>query len=284
MLGKILKEPTFAEIWKEVIKNRFDFTHPLPERPDYLIEIEDEDDTYGIALPGSVIEFSGRPKARKSSLMAAFAAACISPNKKALNIKSKIKGNILWIDTEQSKLEFSYFQRMVIKMAGINYQPKNYLALPIRKYDDNTRYEIVDHAISSMKDVGLIILDGIADLSMDENEQNSTKALVSRLMAWADYKECPILVAIHTNKDGKESTGHLGGYLDKRCSYHVRIEKKDENSPSLVYPKLSRLGEKFPKFYFNHAQGGIPEIVDPGNIIIGDDLEDTVGNYKLPFG
>lgn len=255
-------EPTFKDIWKEVRSERFNFDDPLPERPDYIIEIEHDGEVFGVGLPGSVIEISGKPKARKSSLMAAFAAACLSPERKVMNIRTKINGNIVWIDTEQSKLEFSYFQRMVVKMAGLTSHPSNYYAFPIRKYDDATRFEIVEHIISNMSDIGLLVIDGIADLSLDENEQNSTKALVSRLMRWADLKACPILVAIHTNKDGKESTGHLGGYIDKRCSYHIRVEKKNESSPSLVFPKLSRMGERFPQFYFSHEMGGLPKIVD----------------------
>ncbi|MBK7806712.1 MAG: AAA family ATPase [Saprospiraceae bacterium] len=274
-------EPSFKDIWREVINNRFNFNEPLPDRPEYLFEIEDGEDSYGIALPGSVIEFSGKPKARKSSLMAGFAAACLAKDKKALNIRSKIEGKVLWIDTEQSRLEFSYFQRMLVRMAGLDRHPDNYIALNIRKYDDNTRFEIVNHAITRNPDLGLIIIDGIADLSMDENEQNSTKALVSRLMYWADSIACPILIAIHTNKDGKESTGHLGGYIDKRCSYHIRVEKNSEESPSLVYPKLSRMGEKFPKFYFAHEQGGLPRILDQS--VIGDMEGDNSEYSVLPF-
>lgn len=270
----------FKQIWEEVKSDRFNFNDPLPERPNYLIEMEHDGEFYGVGLPGSVIEISGRPKARKSSLMAAFAAACISPNKTALNIKSHINGNVLWIDTEQSKLEFSYFQRMVIKMAGLSSHPKNYFAYPIRKYDDGTRFDIAERLIEKMPDLGLVIIDGIADLSVDENEQNSTKALVSRLMRWADERACPILVAIHTNKDGKESTGHLGGYIDKRCSYHIRVEKKNESSPSLVFPKLSRMGERFPQFYFSHEIGGLPAIVD--NTFLSD-MDSEEGVSKLPF-
>lgn len=277
------RETEFKDIWKEVKKERFNFNDPLPEKPSYLLEIFDGEESYGIGLPGSVIEFSGKPKARKSSLMAAFAASCISPSKTALNIRSKIEGNILWIDTEQSKLEFSYFQRMVIKMAGLKEHPSNYWAFNIRKYDDVTRFEIVEHAIMNMPDLGLVVIDGIADLSLDENEQNSTKALVSRLMAWADLRECPILVAIHTNKDGKESTGHLGGYLDKRCSYHIRVEKKSEESPSLVYPKLSRMGDKFPKFYFTHELGGLPNLVDDNFLPDEGEFSDDDGLIRLPF-
>jgi hypothetical protein len=272
-------EPSFEEILKDVYKHRFNFDSPLPERPEYLLEIEQEEHRYGIALEGSVIEFSGMPKARKSTLMAGFVAASLSKSKKALNICSKIDNTIVWIDTEQSELEFKYFQRMVVKMAGLNHQPENYIALNIRKYDDSTRFKIVDRVINGIKDLGMVVLDGIADLSFDENEQNSTKALVSHVMSWADYRSCPLLAAIHTNKDGKSSTGHLGGYLDKRCSYHIRVEKKSDNDPSLVTPRLSRMGETFRPFKFAHQIGNLPAIYTES--FIGD--EDGAEPEGLPF-
>lgn len=279
MFDYIKKEPTFEDIVKEVYRNRFNFDAPLPERPEYLLEIEQENHSYGIALEGSVVEFSGMPKARKSTLMAAFVAASLSKSKTALNIRSKIDSNIVWIDTEQSELEFKYFQRMVVKMAGLTSHPENYFALNIRKYDDSTRFKIVDRVISGIKDLGMVVLDGIADLSFDENEQNSTKALVSHVMSWADYRTCPLLAAIHTNKDGKSSTGHLGGYLDKRCSYHIRVEKKADNDPSLVTPRLSRMGETFKPFRFAHQIGNLPAIYDES--FMGD--EEGAEPQGLPF-
>lgn len=252
---------------KEIHSHRFNFDDPLPTKPEYLIWYEDEDgDTYGIALPGSIIQVSGQSKTRKSTFLATIAAACLHQDGTALGIRSSIQRNILYFDTEQSEYEFKRFQNMVCRLAQVKHHPPQYFCYPLRKYDEETRLIAIDAFLTQMKpeflaNIGLIIIDGIADCIASSNDLVDSRRLVTRLTYWADELQVPIFVAIHTNKDGENSTGMLGGFLDKKCSYHIRTENISEarDSPTRVSCRFSRLGESLPPFTFRHDETtGLP--------------------------
>lgn len=261
------EERSVKELIKEIHSSRFNFDSPLPERPEYLIWYEDEEgETYGIALPGSIVQVSGQSKTRKSTFLASVAAATLNQDGAALNLRSSVKKNILYFDTEQSEYEFKRFQNMVCRLAGVKHHPPQYFGYPLRKYDEETRLIAIDAFLTQMRpdfleSIGLIIIDGIADCLPSSNDLVESRRLVTRLTYWADELQVPIFVAIHTNKDGENSTGMLGGFLDKKCSYHIRTENIGEprDAPTRVSCRFSRLGESFPAFTFRHDEtSGLP--------------------------
>lgn len=279
----------------EVHSNRFNFNDPLPERPDYIIWAEDDSGAeYGIALPGSLIEVSGQSKTRKSTFLATVAAACLNQDGAAMNIRSNIKKNVLYFDTEQSEYEFKRFQNMVCRLAGCKTHPPQYFSYPLRKYDESTRLAVIDAFLTQMKPdfllkIGLIIIDGIADLLPSSNDLVESKRLTTRLTYWADKLQVPIFVAIHTNKDGENSTGMLGGFLDKKASYHVRTEiiGEGKGAPTRVSCRFSRLGESFAPYMFKHDDDtGLPVMTNLGTIsteFMGADVEiETDDNAPRP--
>lgn len=256
------------ELVKFILENRFDHTKPLPKEPPYLIKIGGR----GIAMAGSLIEVSGMPKTRKSSLMAMIAAAIISKEKNYMGkIESFIDGKVLWFDTEQSDIEVSYFQNHIIDMAGLRgkeheeYAKSIYFAMKLRPYDEDTRLRIVDRVITApdvFKNVGAIFLDGSSDLLLNVNDMDDSKALVTRLTFWADYLGVPLFTGLHTNKDGKSSTGSFGGFLDKKCSYHIRTEKEFDDGVTYVKSLHARNGQKFNSFMISNEPNGRPILVD----------------------
>lgn len=268
-LGKILKE-----VWG----TKFDYNTPIPERPEYIFELENNGNFYGVCLPGSIIEVSGLSKSRKSSLISVFAAAALSEQGKALNVVSKVEGLVLWIDTEQNDTEFKHFQRKIHRLAKLNDNHERYFAYNIRRYDELTRLDIVEATLDKLHrtygKIGMIVLDGVADFAYNANEQEPTKKLVTQVCSWADNYESAVFTAIHTNKDGKSSTGALGGFLDKKCSYHMRTEMDyGANSPTTVYSREVRSGEGFPPFTFIHGVDGLPAL-DSGFAMFGEEGED----------
>lgn len=262
-------------ILKEVWSGKFDYNVPIPPRPDYILEIVEKEHHYGIALPGSIIEVSGLSKTRKSSLISMFVSAALSQSRQALKVVSGVEGAIVWFDTEQNDTEFKMFQKKVHTLAELRDNHPNYYAYNIRKYDELIRLDIVEATLeriySKHQHIGLIVVDGVADLLYNSNEQEPAKKLVTQLASWADNYRAAIFTAIHTNKDGKHSTGALGGFLDKKCSYHIRTEQEEYiGSATTVYTQMSRSGEAFPPFKFTHDADGLPSL-DSEYAIFGED-------------
>jgi hypothetical protein len=129
--------------------------------------------------------------------------------------------------------------------------------------------------VKALGDVVFVVIDGIADLISSVNDMEGTKRLTTKLCKWADVYRTPIMTTIHTNKDGKDATGSLGGFLDKKSSYHIRTSKEDFNGPTKVEVKHSRGGEGFAPYEFEHSENGIPTVVFDMNFI-GDESIPTV--------
>jgi hypothetical protein len=268
------------EIIKTLWDNRFDPSKPLPERPDYKFSIIGKDGKeYGMGTRGAIIQVSGKSKTRKSTLMAIFAAAAISPTRQCLNVRANFPydtGIYYWMDTEQTEEEFYYFQRMVWRLSGREgTSPGRYAAIHLRPYSEDERYQIIDRIMTGSRGrVAAVFMDGIADFVMNSNEQEATRSLVTRVGQWTDFHGCPLFAAIHTNKDGKESTGTLGGFLDKKCSVHLRTEIATDDGPTRVTSKLNRGGGRIPPFEFLHGPEGIPVMMDSLGIVGDGEYDD----------
>ncbi len=263
---------------RKAMADRFDPTAPLPPTPDWKFFVHDEydnDTAYGMALRGSIIELYGMSKTRKSTLLAIFAAAILSKEKRAMNISTNITGPVIWIDTEQGEDEFAYFQRMVFQLANRSMakQTNKYYAMNFRPHSEEDRVAMFDIMMHGMTEVGCIFIDGIADFSPNSNEMEANKRLITQVTQWADMHQCPLFTAIHANKDGKTSTGTLGGYLDKKASSVIVTEVNSEDGPTTVVNKLTRRGLRFPSFQFMHNRHELPELVDPMGIIGDGDFK-----------
>lgn len=271
---------------KEVLSHRYDHLAEVPPEPDYLISIGGK----GIALPGSIIGVYGMSKSRKSSFMAMIAAACLSPTGKFEHITSKIDGEIIWVDTEQNETEVKYFQDKIVEMSGANdddYIYEKYFALKFRPYEELERLEVLDRMLTSeglFQNAGLIVLDGIADFVYNVNDMEASKKLVTKLTNWADKLQVPIIVALHTNKDGKDATGSLGGFLNKKCSYAIKSEIQYDEGPSLIKPYHTRNGKNFEPFLIhNNKETGAPIMyIDRGEFHTENNLGFTQSKNSRP--
>lgn len=275
---------------KEVYDNRFDPTAKLPDRPDYKLFVrglnkQKKEVLYGVALGGSVVLLSGLPKTRKSTEIATYVGATMNDKGVCLNKVSLFsEGTILWFDTEQTPKEFSYFQRMIYRLAGWDTLNPNirYEAFNLRRYTYEERLFIIDSYIQKYKEtLKMVVIDGIADLIDSSNNQEGSTRLVGRLLFWADEFDIVIFTALHTNKDGKNATGHLGGYLDKKASYLIRTEKTGVEGPTTVKVHECRSGEAFKAFDFWHDDTGVPTLTNP---IESMDLDASINtDDDVPF-
>lgn len=256
----------YNSVLKEVWSDRFDFDKPLPERPEYLFEVTTNGKSHGIALPGSLVAFSGKQKSRKSSMAGAFVSAALCPSCNILNINvhESLKDKaIMYFDTERSPLEFSYGMRSIYRQAGLENNTSRLIALPVRKHPYK-QYDIVMSMVESVakkRDIGLIVLDGILDafvsyMPRGDNEANVTDKFVKSILALGDQYGCPLLAPVHQNKSDTNISGHLGSAILKKMSYNISFDKQEDGS-TLVQAKDARMGEEFDDFLITHEDGRI---------------------------
>lgn len=265
------------DLVKEIISARFDPTAPLPPLPEYSILIGDRG---LVELGGALIGVYGRPKTRKSSFIALIVAAALNEQKKHGIIEAPlVTGPIIWFDTEMGLLrEFPRFHSHIVGMSGRDkgddFLEENYHVYNLRGYSHRERLKVIDRMLMApdlykQGSLGMIVLDGVADLVASTNELAESKEVVDRLLMWADYHACPIFVALHlTASTSNKPTGFMGNYIVNKSSYNINAEVEDDGLPSLILPKEVRQGERFESFFISNVpkgelNAGRPIIVDP---------------------
>jgi len=109
--------------------------------------------------------------------------------------------------------------------------------------------------------IGLVIIDGVADLLNDVNSMSETNFVVQKIMTWTAKKECHILTIIHQNFGSDKPTGNLGSALEKKAETQIKLEKNEINKGWIsVECKRSR-NRSFEPFSFMVNNNILPEFV-----------------------
>lgn len=204
---------------------------------------------------------SGASKSRKSFLKSLMIASYIGGQ--TSRYAEDIQGHdtegkyILDFDTEQGQYDSKNTFVRVGRLVGSN--SEFHKPFSLRKYDFNERLDFIEYCILDLfKDkLGLVCIDGFADLVSDTNSLPIANEMVQKLLMWTDVSQCHLIGVIHTNEGTTKARGHLGS----------AIQQKAETVCALSYIDQQTTGVKFT---YNR---GYPL----------DDFEMTIDNHGLPY-
>lgn len=176
----------------------------------------------------------GASKARKSFLKSAIIAGYIGG--KAQMYFPEIRGHetegkiVLDIDTEQSKWHTQRAVRRVVEMVGSPYD--NYKAFFLREQDAKIRFEFIEYLVMDVyrDKVGLVCIDGAADILESVNDLDLSNKIVQGMMRWTSKSNCHVLTVLHRNHGSDKPTGHLGSAIMKKAETVAFVEKNDMTS------------------------------------------------------
>jgi len=242
-----------------------------------------------IATYGNFSFIAAPPKHKKTFLVSLLSAAYLGGGSKkfAGGIKGHRDGKcILHFDTEQGKFHAQKVFRRPLDMSGLDNQC--YRTYGLRRSSYKERLNAIDFAIRTTDNLGLVIIDGIADLCSDVNNIDEANAVVQHLMRWTEVYDCHIITVIHMNWGSNKPTGHLGSALQKKCETEIHLEKNEfDNSIVNVKCKSSR-GRAFDSFSFFINSVGLPGIsdkdIDVLDIINGSKAKHTYKTNAAPVG
>lgn len=213
------------DVWLEMFdESKMDLS--VEEKPPPMI-LSVGEHSYGqhtypseIATEGNFSAITGAGKSRKSFLKSLLVGAYIGG--KAIELAPEIKTHrktdklILDFDTEQSRFHALRVFKRVEKITQGGY--KKYMPFALRKYNHHQRLNFIEKTIMMEKAgvIGLIIIDGIADLVSNVNDLDECNSVVQKLMEWTDYSQAHLIAIIHTNTGGDKATGHLGSAVIKK--------------------------------------------------------------------
>jgi hypothetical protein len=201
------------------------------------------------------------PKSFKSFFVSMLVSSYLnSGNKFASEMKSERDGrDVMHFDTEQGLWHCLRGFRRSADMAGVE---DGYLTYSLRTIDYKKRLGFIEHKLASAPEgsVGLVVIDGIADLVADVNDIDASNKVVQKLMEWSSIYNCHIVTVIHSNYGSNKPTGHLGSFCEKKCETQISLERDEDTKRVTVTCKRSR-NRGFEPFEFIINDRHFPEVI-----------------------
>lgn len=203
------------------------------------------------------------PKHKKTFLVSLLSAAYLGGD--SGRFVGKIKGHrdgrcLYHFDTEQGRFHAQRTFRRVLDMCNLEDQCYETFGLRSRMYDE--RVDIIEYILKHNRNVGVLVIDGVADLVSDVNNIDESNKVVQKIMKWTEQYNVHIITVIHTNHNTNKPTGHLGSALEKKAETQIQLEK-DENDPDIIKVRCKASRSKsFDDFSFFVNKYGYPEIAE----------------------
>ena len=203
------------------------------------------------------------PKTKKTFFISLLASAYLSgKNHFAGNIKGHRNGRcLIHFDTEQGKWHCQRVFKRVIDM-NTNVEPGCYHTYGLRTISYKKRIEFIQYCLNTkINNVGLVIIDGIADLVSDVNNLEESNACIQKIMEWSAVFNVHIITVIHSNFGSDKPTGHLGSFLEKKTETQIQLEANTVNKEWVTVKCKRSRGYAFETFSFQVNEIGLPSIV-----------------------
>ncbi len=212
------------------------------------------------------------PKSMKTFFVSLLGSAFCNPNGDFTKGMSSFRGNkhFVHFDTEQGDWHSQrVFKRIEWMNKGLNLD--FYHTFALRKIGYKDRIDFIQYYLDCMreegKEIGLIVIDGIADLVSDANNLEESNLIVQKVMAWSTVYNCHIVTVIHSNFGSDKPTGHLGSFLEKKAETQIQLEK-DENKFVCITVSCKRSrNTPFESFDFMLNENGLPKIISADEIL-----------------
>ncbi len=211
------------------------------------------------------------PKSMKTFFVSLLSSAYANPEGKHTKGLSSFRNGreLIHFDTEQGSW---HSQRVFKRVKWMNEDTKLdfYHTFALRQISYYTRIDFIEYYLQSLKDegkkIGLVIIDGVADLVSDVNNLEESSAIVQKIMAWTSIYDCHIITVIHSNNGSDKPTGHLGSFLEKKAETQIQLER-DENKLGAITVSCKRSrSTPFESFDFKLNESGVPIISNPEDL------------------
>lgn len=212
----------------------------------------------------------GASKSMKTFLKSALIAGYIGG--KSTHYFPELKGHnttgkyIIDVDTEQSLWHTQKVARRVCEMVGANYGM--YIPFSTREYDARIRFQFIEWIMMESQyrnDIGLISIDGAADIMDSVNDLDEANKITQGMMKWTTKTNAHLATVLHRNHGSDKPTGHLGSSIMKKAETVAFVTR--DNQLTKVTPDYCR-NYPFNEFYFELDNNHLPTINDDNNFII----------------
>lgn len=212
----------------------------------------------------------GASKSMKTFLKSALIAGYIGghstnyfPDLKGHNNRDKF---IIDVDTEQSLWHTQRVAKRVCEMVGTN--PKLFIPFTTREYDAKQRFQFIEWIMLESdyrNNIGLITIDGAADIMDSVNDLDEANKITQGMMKWTTLSNAHLCTILHRNHGSDKPTGHLGSSIMKKAETVAFVTR--DNNLTKVTPDYCR-NYPFNEFYFELDENHLPKLNDDNNFLI----------------
>ena len=241
-------EEEIDEMQKRLEAMEVDSTQII-EKPEKCIDIHLNGKDYIFGTIGNFSLIQGKAKSRKSYFISALASAGLSNQKLATTFRGHLDDKlVVYVDTEQGDYHAHRVKKRILQQAHLptNVNDARLRYFKFRALDSNKeRLKFVEFLIQSIDNIGLLIIDGIADLaSKGVNDEEEATMIASSLLRWSAQYKCHITIVLHENKNDRNAKGHLGAYLVQKAETTFSAKKSERNRDvTEITPEYTRNAE-----------------------------------------
>jgi hypothetical protein len=224
----------------------------------------------------------GASKSKKTFLKSLIMASYIggNSNQYAGRIKSHRDREmfVIDIDTEQSAWHAQNVFKRTMKMVGCE-DYEYYKPFALRPYEPKQRLEFIEWLIyeSDMKDnIGLVCIDGLADLVDDFNDLKESQKAIQKVMRWTDDKQFHLTTILHSNYGSAKAVGHIGSSMLKKAETVCSVVNTDDVVTATFTHTRGFPIESFT--YDVQRETGLPFIIDDNSLFLKEEFD-----YKAEF-
>ena len=202
----------------------------------------------------------GASKSMKTFLKSALIAGYIGgkathyfPDLKGHNTKGKF---IIDVDTEQSLWHTQKVAKRACEMVGANYGM--FKPFTTREYDAKQRFQFIEWIMLESEyrnDIGLITIDGAADIMDSVNDLDEANKITQGMMKWTTLSNAHLCTILHRNHGSDKPTGHLGSSIMKKAETVAFVTRDDKVTK--VTPDYCR-NYPFSEFRFELDENHLP--------------------------
>ena len=212
------------------------------------------------------------PKSMKTFFVSLLGSAFCYPNGSHTKGMDSFRNDrhFVHFDTEQGEW---HAQRVFKRLQWMNFAENLdfYHTFALRKISYRSRIDFIEYYLECMreegKEIGLVVIDGVADLVSDANNLEESSAIVQKIMAWTTIYNCHIVTVIHSNNGSDKPTGHLGSFLEKKTETQIQLSR-DENKLGAITVSCKRSrNTPFEQFDFKLDEEGLPKVINTDDLV-----------------
>mgnify|MGYP001565642237 CR=1 FL=1 len=206
------------------------------------------------------------PKVGKSFFMSLIVSAYQSgTNPYTGKIKGHRRGRkIIHFDTEQGRFHVSKLARRPLVMNKLQ-NDENYHIYAMREFGWQSKIDFIEHILFNKfenEKIGLVIIDGCADLCSDVNNMEQANNVAEKLLQWSGKLNCHLTTIIHQNFGSDKPSGNLGSALEKKAETQIKLEKNNANKGWITVECKRSRNRQFETFSFQINENELPEFIN----------------------